>query len=137
MVRQETRFLHTMLLDTRVEVEFHRVHNDTGAISEDPSLIGPIGPALRAFPHQLCAPRSHVRSSSEMLSMFSSQFPSATRRGMLSVSDMSNKNCDHIKESIWDLGPMIWRTTTRRRPCRRRSQKGLLKSASCSPCERA
>ena len=127
LVRQ-TRFLHTTLLDTRVEVKFHTLHNDTAAISEDPVLIGPIGPALPAFPQQVCVPRSHMRSSSEMLSMFSSQFPSATRRGMLSVSDMSNKNSDPM-ESIWDLGPMIWRIKTRRRPCRRRSRKGLLKSA--------
>ena len=95
--------------------------------SEELSLIGPIGPALCAFPQQ-CVPRSHLRSSFAMFSIFSSQFPSATRRGVVSVSDMSSKNCDRM-ESIWDLGPMIWRIKTRRQPCQRRSRKGLLKSA--------
>ena len=83
---------------------------------------------MHAFHQQLRAPRPHVRSLSAMFSMFSSQFPSTTRRGVLSVSDMSSKNCDRM-ESIWDIGPMIWRIKTRRRPCRRRSLKGFLKSA--------
>ena len=105
--------------------------NDTAEVL---SLIGPIGPGLRAFPQQLRLPRSHeshesLRSLSAMFSMFSSPFPNASRRSVLSMSDMSSKNCDRM-ESIWDLGPMIcWMIKTRRRPCRRRSLKGLLKSA--------
>ena len=82
-------------------------------------------------------PSSHVPSSFATFSMFSLQFPSATRRSVLSVSDMSSKNCDRM-ESIWDLGPMIWRIKTRRRPCRLRSRKakGLLKSAPFALCLR-
>ena len=89
---------------------------DTTAVSEGPSLIGPIGPALRTFPQQLRLPRSHVRSSS---AMFSLQFPHATQRGVLSVSDMSSKECGVL--SLWDLVSMIRSIKKSRRPSRRRS----------------
>ena len=102
----------------------------SGAVC-DPFLIRPIGPALCALPQQLCVSRSKVRRSC-VFSMFSLQFPSAAWRGV-AVSDMSSKNCDCMR-SVWDLCPTISKIMKRRRTCRRRSLRVLLKFAP-SPCE--
>ena len=115
----------------RISHSSQALGSDSGAVCEDPLLIGPTGPALSALPLQLCVPRCKVRRSCAF-SMFSSQFPSAAWRGV-AMSDVSSKNCDGMR-SMWDLGPTISRIMKRRRTCRRRSLRVLLKSAP-SRCE--